>query len=99
MTTRTFLRHTRARGAGGQVLHMAEFLPGYEATSWTGIGAPKNTPADIIDKLNREINAGLADPKTKARSGASSSRSLAAGALRAARRVGLVHQHEEANHE
>jgi tripartite-type tricarboxylate transporter receptor subunit TctC len=46
---------------------MAEFLPGYEATSWTGIGAPKNTPADIVDKLNREINAGLADPKMKAR--------------------------------
>jgi tripartite-type tricarboxylate transporter receptor subunit TctC len=46
---------------------MAEFLPGYEATSWTGIGAAKNTPADIVDKLNREINAGLADPKMKAR--------------------------------
>jgi tripartite-type tricarboxylate transporter receptor subunit TctC len=46
---------------------MAEFLPGYEATGWVGIGAPKNTPADIVDKLNREINAGLADPKMKAR--------------------------------
>jgi tripartite-type tricarboxylate transporter receptor subunit TctC len=46
---------------------MAEFLPGYEATSWTGIGAPKNTPADIVNKLNREINAALADPKMKAR--------------------------------
>jgi tripartite-type tricarboxylate transporter receptor subunit TctC len=46
---------------------MAEFLPGYEATGWVGIGAPKDTPADIIDKLNREINAGLADPKMKAR--------------------------------
>ena len=34
---------------------------------WFGIGAPKNTPADIVDKLNREINAGLADPKIKAR--------------------------------
>src|SRR5262249_50536324 len=46
---------------------MAEFLPGYEATTWTGIGAPKNTPADIVDKLNREANAGLADAKLKAR--------------------------------
>jgi tripartite-type tricarboxylate transporter receptor subunit TctC len=44
-----------------------EFLPGYEASQWYGIGAPKNTPAEIVDKLNREINAGLADPKIKAR--------------------------------
>jgi tripartite-type tricarboxylate transporter receptor subunit TctC len=46
---------------------MAEFLPGYEATSWVGIGAPKNTPVEIVDKLNKEINAGLADPELKAR--------------------------------
>ena len=46
---------------------VADFLPGYEATSWYGVGAPKGTPADIIEKLNREINAILADPKTKAR--------------------------------
>jgi tripartite-type tricarboxylate transporter receptor subunit TctC len=46
---------------------VGEFVPGYEASAWTGIGAPKNTPADIIDKLNREINAGLADPNMKAR--------------------------------
>jgi tripartite-type tricarboxylate transporter receptor subunit TctC len=46
---------------------VGEFLPGFEAASWTGIGAPKNTPADIVDKLNKEINAGLADPKMKAR--------------------------------
>ena len=46
---------------------VADFLPGYEATSWYGVGAPKGTPADIIDKLNREINAILADPKAKAR--------------------------------
>jgi tripartite-type tricarboxylate transporter receptor subunit TctC len=45
----------------------SEFVPGYEATAWWGVGAPKNTPADIIDKLNREINAGLADPKVRAR--------------------------------
>jgi tripartite-type tricarboxylate transporter receptor subunit TctC len=44
-----------------------EFVPGYEAVVWQGIGAPKNTPAEIIDKLNKEINAGLADPKIKAR--------------------------------
>jgi tripartite-type tricarboxylate transporter receptor subunit TctC len=46
---------------------MREFVPGYEASQWFGIGAPKNTPAEIVDKLNREINAGLADPKIKAR--------------------------------
>jgi tripartite-type tricarboxylate transporter receptor subunit TctC len=46
---------------------MAEFLPGFEATGRVGIGAPKNTPAEIVDKLNREINAGLADLKMKAR--------------------------------
>jgi len=45
---------------------MADFLPGYEASTWYGIGVPKNTPAEIIDKLNREINAALADPKIKA---------------------------------
>ena len=46
---------------------VGEFVPGYEASDWYGIGAPKNTPAEIIDKLNKEINAGLADPKMKAR--------------------------------
>jgi tripartite-type tricarboxylate transporter receptor subunit TctC len=46
---------------------MAEFLPGYEATGWVGIGAPKNTPVEIVDKINKEINAALADPKMKAR--------------------------------
>ena len=45
---------------------MAEFLPDYEASAWFGIGAPKNTPYEIIDKLNKEIKAGLADPKLKA---------------------------------
>jgi tripartite-type tricarboxylate transporter receptor subunit TctC len=45
---------------------VGEFVPGYEGTGWQGIGAPKNTPADIIDKLNTEINAGLVDPKLKA---------------------------------
>jgi tripartite-type tricarboxylate transporter receptor subunit TctC len=46
---------------------VAEFVPGYEASSWYGIGAPRNTPAEIIEKLNREIDAGLADPKLTAR--------------------------------
>jgi tripartite-type tricarboxylate transporter receptor subunit TctC len=44
-----------------------DFLPGYEADNWFGIFAPKNTPAEIVDKLNREINVGLADSKTKTR--------------------------------
>jgi tripartite-type tricarboxylate transporter receptor subunit TctC len=46
---------------------VAEYVPGYEFTFWTGIGAPRSTPAETIDTLNREINAGLADPKLKAR--------------------------------
>ena len=46
---------------------MGEFVPGYEAPTWYGLGAPKNTPAEIVEKLNKEINAGLADPKIKAR--------------------------------
>jgi tripartite-type tricarboxylate transporter receptor subunit TctC len=46
---------------------VGEFLPGYDASGWYGIGAPKGTPAEIIGKLNKEINAGLADPKIKAR--------------------------------
>jgi len=50
-----------------QVPTVAEFLPGYEATIWAGIGAPKDTPAAIVAALNREINAVLADPKTVAR--------------------------------
>jgi len=45
---------------------VSEFVPGYEASGWQGIGAPKNTPTEIIDTLNGEINAGLADPKMKA---------------------------------
>ena len=46
---------------------VGEFVPGYEASSIFGFGAPKNTPAEIIDKLNKEINAGLADPEIRAR--------------------------------
>jgi tripartite-type tricarboxylate transporter receptor subunit TctC len=46
---------------------VGEFVPGFEAGDWLGIGAPRNTPAEIVDKLNKEINAGLADPAMKAR--------------------------------
>ena len=46
---------------------VGEFAPGYEASTWTGIGAPRNTPAEIVDRLNKEINAGLADPKISER--------------------------------
>src|SRR5262245_11917994 len=50
-----------------EVPTVAEFVPGYEASNWWGIGAPKNTPAAIVDRVNQEINAALADPRIKAR--------------------------------
>ena len=46
---------------------VGDFVPGYEASNWYGVGAPKNTPAEVIDKLNGEVDAALADPKMKAR--------------------------------
>jgi tripartite-type tricarboxylate transporter receptor subunit TctC len=46
---------------------VCDFVPGYEASSWSGIGVPKNTPAEIIDKLSKGVNAGIADPKIRAR--------------------------------
>jgi tripartite-type tricarboxylate transporter receptor subunit TctC len=46
---------------------VSDFVPGYEASGWLGIGAPRNTPTEIVDKLNKEINAALADPTIKAR--------------------------------
>jgi len=46
---------------------MGDFVPGFEASGWFGLGAPKNTPAEIVDKLNKEVNAGLADPKMTVR--------------------------------
>ena len=46
---------------------LADFVPGFEASNWWGVGAPKNTPAEIIRRLNQEINAALADPVIKAR--------------------------------
>jgi tripartite-type tricarboxylate transporter receptor subunit TctC len=48
---------------------IGDFLPGFEASAWQGIGAPRNTSAVIIEKLNKEINAGLANPVIKARLG------------------------------
>jgi tripartite-type tricarboxylate transporter receptor subunit TctC len=46
---------------------VGEFVPGYEASAWYGIGAPQKTPAEIIERLNKEANAGLADAKLKVR--------------------------------
>jgi tripartite-type tricarboxylate transporter receptor subunit TctC len=46
---------------------VADTVPGYEASAWFGMGAPKGTPPEVIEKLNKEINAGLQDPKVKAR--------------------------------
>ena len=50
-----------------EISTVGEFVPGYEASGWFGIGAPRNTPAAVIEKLNKEIDAGLADPKLKAK--------------------------------
>ena len=46
---------------------IAEYVPGYEAVGWQGIGAPKNMPAEVVDKLNREVNNGLAEPRMRVR--------------------------------
>jgi tripartite-type tricarboxylate transporter receptor subunit TctC len=46
---------------------VGEFLPGYEGSNWYGLGVPKATPAEIVDQLNKEVNAALDDPKMKAR--------------------------------
>jgi tripartite-type tricarboxylate transporter receptor subunit TctC len=56
---------------------VAEFVPGFEASVWFGLGAPNGTPAEIIDKLNQETNAALADPKIKARMAESGGNALA----------------------
>jgi tripartite-type tricarboxylate transporter receptor subunit TctC len=56
---------------------VGEFVPGYEASVWYGLGAPKGTPAEIIDKLNQETNAALADSKIRARIAASGGNALA----------------------
>jgi len=57
---------TRWEGLPG-VAAVSEFIPGYEASIWFGVGSPRGTPAEIVEKLNKEINAGLADPEIKAR--------------------------------
>ena len=46
---------------------MSEFVPGYEASTWYGVGAPRSTSPEIVEKLNRQINAAVADPFIKAR--------------------------------
>ena len=46
---------------------VGDFLPGFEASAWFGVAAPRQTPAQIVDRLNKEINAGLVEPKIKAR--------------------------------
>ena len=59
---------TAARSAAlPDIPSLGDFLPGYDASSWEAIGAPKNTPPDIVEKLNKEINAALVDPSMKAR--------------------------------
>jgi tripartite-type tricarboxylate transporter receptor subunit TctC len=50
-----------------EVPPLADFVPGYEASQWYGIGAPKSTPAEIVERLNQEVNAALVDAKMKAR--------------------------------
>jgi tripartite-type tricarboxylate transporter receptor subunit TctC len=72
-----FLRSGKLRGLGvtsasrmsilPDIPAIAEFVPGYEGSGWLGVGAPKDTPADIIDSLNKEINAIVVDPKMKPR--------------------------------
>ena len=63
------LTNNRRHALGSAARHptVGEFVPGYEASQWYGVGVPKNTAAEIVDKINKEINAALADPKIKAR--------------------------------
>ena len=60
---------------------VGDFVPGYEASTWYGVGFPKNTPAEIVDKLNKEISAALADPKIMARLAELGANVLAGSAL------------------
>ena len=58
---------TRRSPALPDVPIMGDFVPGYEASTWLGVGVPKNTPGEIVEKLNREIDAGLTEPRMNAR--------------------------------
>jgi tripartite-type tricarboxylate transporter receptor subunit TctC len=72
-----YLKSGRLRGLGvtsaarmsalPDIPPIGEFVPGYEGSGWLGVGAPRNTPADIIDKLNKDINAIISDPKMQPR--------------------------------
>jgi len=81
---------------------VAEFVPGYEASFWFGVGAPKATPVEIVDKLNKEVDAALDDPKMKARLAELGGTVLHLGRLRQADRRrnrevgqgGEVHRHQ-----
>jgi tripartite-type tricarboxylate transporter receptor subunit TctC len=67
-STRALAVTTTARSeALPEIPVLADFVPGYEASAWIGVGAPRDTPAEIVDRLNQAINAGLADPHMKAR--------------------------------
>jgi tripartite-type tricarboxylate transporter receptor subunit TctC len=57
----------RALAVTTRVPTVADSVPGYESSQWYGVGAPKNTPVEIVEQLNKEINAALADPKMRAR--------------------------------
>ena len=50
-----------------EISTVSDFVPGFETSDWTGVSAPKSTPTEIVDKLNKEVNAALDDPKMKAR--------------------------------
>ena len=66
-TLRALAVTTAMRSETPGIPTMGEFLPGYEATTWYGVGVPRNTPAEIVEQLNKEVNAALADPKMKVR--------------------------------
>jgi tripartite-type tricarboxylate transporter receptor subunit TctC len=67
---------------------VGEFVPGYEASSVYGFGAPKNTPAEIVERLNQEINAAFTDPKMKARRADTGGTLLAGSSINFAKLIG-----------